>query len=368
LRTEFEFASHVGVVGECSSDVWRTLEAALRKQHPTLIDLLDWLIAQARPAMLDSRDPADRAWQEQQDAARTLLRIADFPSAAVAAWKRPDSRDAPYLAGLIPQPVENSLIDHDIRAAGRAFGLTSEWQAGSGIRCDIHVLQDAKGRRLEVANVNATPVESRLGTDMIYYHEPTESFVLVQYKRLDPADRSIYVDQRLRDQLDRLEKVAELGKDPAQPSEWRLGSDPCFLKLAHWPTDRRPVDGLAPGMYLPISYVRLLLDDDCTRGVRTNSHARLLGYDHVERYLVNTQFIDLVKHGLAGTVGTTADQLRSLVKDRITTGQSVMLATERSRESVSARQTRARSRGSKARSYAHRAYDQETLFGPDQWE
>ncbi|MEU8321050.1 hypothetical protein AB0C33_22085 [Nonomuraea sp. NPDC048881] len=150
-------------------------------------------------------------------------------------------------------------------------------------------------------------------------------------------------------------------------SEWRMRNDPCFLKLAYWPedTEKQPVEGLVPGMYLPVSYIRLLLNDDCTRGARAESPARYLGYKQVERYLVNTQFIELVKHGLAGTVGTTPEQLHSLVQARIEAGQSVVVATKRSRESVSARQKRTRSRGSKAKRYIQQAYSQDPLFGPD---
>ncbi|PPS89356.1 hypothetical protein BZZ08_01851 [Streptomyces sp. MH60] len=211
-----------------------------------------------------------------------------------------------------------------------------------------------------MVNVNATPVESRLGTDMLYFHEPTKSFVFVQYKRLDPDTRSIYVDERLRRQLDRLEETARLSRTPTQPSEWRLGNDPCFLKLAYWPknADKRPMQDLAPGMYLPVSYVRLLLEDDCTRGKRANSTARILGYGQVERHLTSTQFIDLVKHGLAGTVGTTREQLHALVKQRVTAGHSVVMATESSEESVRARQARIRDRGAKRRTYLHHAYKQ----------
>ncbi|MFF3695027.1 hypothetical protein [Streptomyces sp. NPDC002221] len=360
LRQEFERASLLGTVGACSDAVWRALEALLRAAWPALGPLLDWLIAQADPPVFGN-GPADRSWQEQRDATGSLLRIADFPLSALAAWQRPLSEDAPYTAGLIPQPVEHSLIDYDVRVAGEAFGMFSEWQQGNTVRCDIHVLHDASGRRLEVVNVNATPVESRLGTDMLYYHEPTKSFVFVQYKRLDPETRSIYVDKRLRSQLDRLEETARLSSPPTQPSEWRLGSDPCFVKLAYWPqnTDRHPVQGLASGMYLPVSYIRLLLEDDCTRGKRTDSTARVLGYDQVERHLTGTQFIDLVKHGLTGTVGTTREQLYALVKQRVSTGHSVVVATESSEESVRARQTRTRDRGAKRRTYLHRTYKQD---------
>ncbi|MFH8443614.1 hypothetical protein ACH4D3_20595 [Streptomyces sp. NPDC018026] len=359
LRQEFDRASLLGTVGACSNAVWQSLEGALRARWPGLGPLLDWLIAQADPPVFGN-SPADQSWQEQRDATGSLLRIADFPLSALAAWQRPQSADAPYTAGLIPQPVEHSLIDYDVRVAGEAFGMFSEWQQGNTVRCDIHVLHDASGRRLEVVNVNATPVESRLGTDMLYYHEPTKSFVFVQYKRIDPDTRSIYVDARLRSQLDRLEETAKMSSPPAQPSEWRLGNDPCFVKLAYWPqsAERRPTQGLAPGMYLPVSYIRLLLDDDCTRGKRAGSTARMLGYDQVERHLTGTQFIDLVKHGLTGTVGTTREQLHALVKQRVDAGHSVVLATESSDESVRTRQARTRDRGAKRRTYLHRTHKQ----------
>lgn len=109
-------------------------------------------------------------------------------------------------------------------------------------------------------------------------------------------------------------------------------------------------------MYLPVSYIRLLLDDDCTRGKRAGSTARMLGYEQVERHLTGTQFIDLVKHGLAGTIG---EQLHAMVKRRVSAGHSVVMAAESSEESVRARQARTRDRGAKRRTYLHHTYKQD---------
>jgi hypothetical protein len=73
----------------------------------------------------------------------------------------------------------------------------------------------------------------------------------------------------------------------------------------------------------------------------------------VERHLVNSQFIELVKHGLAGTVGVSAEQLRDVVSNRVDDGQSVVVAAERSSESARERQARLRRRGAQARAFGH---------------
>ena len=89
--------------------------AALKSQHPDLAGLLDWLQLLAQPSILTSSTDAERAWQEQQDALGTLMRVTQFPLSEIWAWKRPEDDHAPYLAGLQPEPVEAAPIEHDAR-------------------------------------------------------------------------------------------------------------------------------------------------------------------------------------------------------------------------------------------------------------
>ncbi|MFD7826286.1 hypothetical protein [Kitasatospora sp. NPDC059803] len=360
-RETFEALSSSAGVTYCPKDVWTVIEDALRARSSSLASLLDWLIAQINAPVFNSELPEDRAWQEQQEAARCSRSIFGAP-AAFAAWLRPKDIHAPYTAGLIPEPVEHSMIDHDVRMTGPALGLFSDWTGPGVLRSDIQILHDAEGRRLEVVNVNATPVEARLGTDLIYYHEATRSFVLVQYKRLDPRRKSTQVDERLLRQLDRLEEVAALSQSPTAPDDWRLSSDPCYLKLAYWPENGLPDHGLAPGMYLPVSYVRLLLADDCTLGERGG---RVLSYKHVNRHMINTQFIELVKHGFAGTVGTTFEQLDALGRERIKAKRSVVIAVERATETVREREQRNHRRSPKKQAKRTTAPGQGILFPID---
>jgi hypothetical protein len=134
------------------------------------------------------------------------------------------------------------------------------------------------------------------------------------------------------------------------------------VKLAYWPENGLPDQGLAPGMYLPVSYVRLLLADDCTLGEKGG---RLLSYKHVDRHLINTQFIELVKHGFAGTVGTTVEQLDALGRQRVEAGHSVVIAVERATETVRERERRHHRRGPKKQGRVAKPPEQDMLFAID---
>ncbi|MQS06631.1 hypothetical protein [Streptomyces alkaliphilus] len=99
-------------------------------------------------------------------------------------------------------------------------------------------------------------------------------------------------------------------------------------------------------MYLPVPYVRLLLEDDATRGPQGGTR---LGYGYVDRYLGNTEFTELVKNGLVGTVGTTLQDLRTLGMERAEEGMSVAIVVDRAsappHETVKERHKRNHARG-----------------------
>ncbi|GGK54864.1 hypothetical protein [Streptomyces flaveus] len=79
----------------------------------------------------------------------------------------------------------------------------------------------------------------------------------------------------------------------------------------------------ARGTYIPLSYARVLLEDDCTLGPRGG---RIFSYERANRYLVGSEFAELVKLRLVGTVGTSVEQLRDFGLQRAHEGYSVMLS------------------------------------------
>ncbi len=126
-------------------------------------------------------------------------------------------------------------------------------------------------------------------------------------------------------------------------------------------------------MYLPVPYVRLLLEDEVTQG--PNGGTRL-GYGYIDRYLGNTEFTELVKNGLVGTVGTTVDDLRTLGLERAGEGMSVSIVVDRAaappRETVKERHRRNHIRGydktiatkMKGSQSRRPGFGQQSLFGP----
>jgi hypothetical protein len=161
----------------------------------------------------------------------------------------------------------------------------------------VVIFSDGK-RHMEIVNVDADKPEAVLGVDLIYYHRESRSSVLVQYKRLD-ENKEVYVNKRLDSQLDRMEKLSEFNREPEHHADWRLGRDFCYLKLCRTRTESGEIDPLnmelLPGLYLPLSYVRLALLDERVQGPEGG---RYLGYDRVERYITNTLFLDLAKVGM----------------------------------------------------------------------
>lgn len=99
-------------------------------------------------------------------------------------------------------------------------------------------------------------------------------------------------------------------------------------------------------MYVPLSYTRVLLEDDCTLGPRGG---RIFSYERAAGYLVGSEFAELVKLGRVGTVGTSVEQLRDFGSQRAREGYSVMLGFETSDETPRERAARTRSRSVKNR-------------------
>jgi hypothetical protein len=182
----------------------------------------------------------------ERDAVHLALSFAGFDVDDTATWN--PSAEGGYLSRLAYVPREEVLSRYD---ASRFPG----WQPMTGNRIDWTLFTDGN-RSLRVGDVNATKLERILGVDLIYRHLDSDTFVLVQYKKMTrDAHRkwSYRPDTQLDAELERMRKVDTTAVDAAaNPATWRLYPRGCFLKLVRPPEFFDPTsDRLLSGIYLP---------------------------------------------------------------------------------------------------------------------
>jgi hypothetical protein len=118
---------------------------------------------------------------------------------------------------------------------------------------------------------------------------------------------------------------ATIDEIPATDSlkEYRLNSNPFFLKLC--PNTNLDLDNKAlfPGMYLPLDYWKRLVKDDSILGEKGG---RIVGFENAGRRLNNTEFISLVASGFVGSKIYQSHFIAELMKKVFAEGKSVTLA------------------------------------------
>lgn len=222
------------------------------------------------------------------------------------------------------------------------------WTPAPSLRTAFRVFRDGP-RRMEVTSINANPQEGNTGADLIYYHHTTRSMIFVQYKRLED-NKTVAVNERLRSQLNRMASLQKFNRKAEHHADWRLGPDFCYLKLCRTNTPSGVIDPnnaeVLPGLYLPLSFLKLALEDDRVRGPKGGVR---LGYDQVERHLDNTTFLRLASEGWIGSSGADIEMINQIANGSLSLGNDVHAMLDFSSETQKERQRRLRSKGPRRR-------------------
>jgi hypothetical protein len=166
---------------------------------------------------------------------------------------------------------------------------------------------------------------------MFYYHHRYNSYVMVQYKRMEKENsEAIYrlgaetyekELRRMRRYEDILVKVTS--RLPFELKDFRLHAGTAYFKLC-------PAEALDPtstnvikGMYIPLEYWDVLLRSSNIIGERGGKR---LTFESVERYFNNTLFIKLVQSGWVGSNLAGTDVLTELIRAALE-NDSLLLAT-----------------------------------------
>jgi len=266
---------------------------------------------------------------QQKEALLTALSIAGLSRDPVQEWTPPDGTPVSFLDGLPSVRLrEDPMVVNDLQNLP-GFEVIKTYPYGAA------VFESAEtSERLTVILANRLPLEEQTGTDLIYFNETYQSFVMVQYKAMERADRKsgipLYLyrlpDTQLKEEIDRMDAALGTLKACAPNADiggFRLTENPFFLKLCPRLVFNPDDVGLVPGMYLPLDYWKLLESDP---GIKGPKGGLRITYDNAKRHFDNTSFTTVVSKAWVGTTPSQSQVLQDVIRATLETGKAVAIA------------------------------------------
>lgn len=295
---------------------------ALRSLRPEAAHILQLLSSLQTSEPLATSSHRQQLLAEQRDALALGLEVAGLDSrAALKYWELPGG-DAPFMAGLSdPTTSEAALIRHDSTHL-------DDWTNIDGRIQDVIEFYDPDDpyRRVTAIYADKEPLEQQLGTDLVYYRHNNPGYVAVQYKRMkreptesDPTKAVYRPDSQLDEEIERMRRIqAQPGS--VEIEDWRLSTEPFYIKLCDGLMSRPQNNRLVMGMYFPLGLFEILLESPQVLGPKGG---KAIGWHNAGRYLSNGEFVELLKHGWIGSAGATTAGIAAIVNASLARKRSV---------------------------------------------
>lgn len=301
----------------------------IRQLAPQASPLLD-RFSEARTGRLRRlSDKVRENLAQQKEAVLTALSIAGLSRVPVQEWAPSDETPVSFLDGLHSVRLrEDPMVINDLQNLP-GFEVIQTYPYGAAV-----FESEDTSERLTVILANRLPLEEQTGTDLIYFNETYQSFVMVQYKAMEREDRrdgqaeAVYrlPNAQLKEELNRMDAVLSALKACAPSTDiggFRLTENPFFLKLCSRLVFNPDDVGLVPGMYLPLDYWKLLENDP---GIQGPKGGLRITYDNAQRHFDNTAFTTVVSKAWVGTTPSQSQLLQDVIRATLATGKAVAIA------------------------------------------
>lgn len=289
-------------------------------------------------------------------AGRRKFRIPEHSSWAVIAQEK-DAIDAALALGELPLSGFDGEVDATRPPAG-IMDILSGQMALEDRQIEVDAASfgglrafrtDIRGARVyfdgrsdsvvKVFNVNRHSLERTLGVDLIIYYERFKSYVLIQYKRLIPAEIRVgsrtrpemvkvwryYRDANFQNEVDRIDAMRRrlLDQGSRAPSDYRLNDDPFYFKFCRADVIDADARGMVSGLHVLAKDVSHFLSSEHSRGTRGGQY---IGYDNLNRRFPNSLFIELVRQGWIGSRSMGSEAIEECIRSSLDSHRSVILA------------------------------------------
>ena len=263
----------------------------------------------------------------QKESLSTALQLADLDRRPLLEWEPSQSI------------VKNSFIDGLPKAYLREdemiFNDLQHFPGMELIRTAVTGRAHFEDRitRLDVIVANRRILEEQTGADLIYYNATYKSFVMVQYKAMEhpsPSAEPLYrlPNVQLTKEVSRMEdilKQLQATPSPKNRHEYRLETNPFFIKLCPRIVLKPDDIGLTSGMYFSLDHWRFLETDIDMKGT---GGGQIVTYSNVGRTINNTDFSMLVRNAWVGTTPSQSTMLEPLIREALENGRAITLAVK----------------------------------------
>lgn len=309
----------------------------IRQIAPHASTLLDRFSGTRTVRIRRLSDKARENLAQQKEAVLTALSIAGLSRGPVQEWAISDETPVSFLDGLPSVRLrEDPMVVNDLQNLP-GFHVIETYPHGAAV-----FESEDTSERLTVILANRLPLEEQTGTDLIYFNETYQSFVMVQYKAMEREDRrnrpadAVYrlPDAQLKEEIDRMDAVLGTLKACGPNTDiggYRLAENPFFLKLCPRLVFNPDDVGLVPGMYLPLDYWKLLENDPGIKGPRGGLR---ITYESAKRHFDNTAFTTVVSKAWVGTTPSQSQVLQDVIRETLKTGKAVAIAIKPKKRAV----------------------------------
>ncbi|WP_308620633.1 hypothetical protein [uncultured Desulfovibrio sp.] len=299
----------------CLKHIIQILMELAPDTHPLLLRFSEFY--ESMIDKLPSKVKINLALQKEALLTSFLIAGQDFDKRIVQQWI-PSEKPSCFLDGLQTQRCEESqVILHDFQNFP-GFHALSKTIKGTAIF-------SSPSGKLTVIYADKLPLEKLTGADLIYYNVIYNSFIFVQYKMLD--NNGYRPDKQLYREITRIEKLLKSCNQspPKSCPDFRLHTNPFFLKLCPRMNFIPENLSLSQGMYIPLEYWKILESSGKIAGPRGG---KKVTFDNVGRYLSNTEFAVLVAKGWVGSGPGESDYLEEIIKETLRAGRAAIYAVK----------------------------------------
>lgn len=279
---------------------------------------------------IDALDPKEQMrLQQERDAGFTAMLIAGIDRDFFVQQAEGSLHGNWFLARVVDARLrEDPMIANDAQLFP-GFRMINKHVTGA-----IRLQQE--NTVLTILHAHRQPLEALTGSDLIYFNETFNSFVMVQYKAMEPTREGHIFrlpDKNLNREIGNMMKVQarlqSTGGDPQAANCFRLHDQPFFLKFCPRIVQQPIEPDLVPGMYFPLRFWQGLQRGEIL--YRNNKSKALVfnkssPFTNAGRYLNNSEFATLVRNSWVGTTSLQSKLLLRLVEMTISEGKSVTLA------------------------------------------